>query len=75
MTRRPPLATREGVRLALRSAPFDNRKARSELSADPVMVVEGEKAADACVERGILAVTNAGGSSQTAFGKALEILK
>src|SRR3990170_487418 len=39
-----------------------------------VWFVEGEKAADACVERGILAVTNAGGSSQTAFGKALEIL-
>jgi dihydroflavonol-4-reductase len=31
VTHRPPPATREGVRIALRSAPFDNRKARDEL--------------------------------------------
>jgi dihydroflavonol-4-reductase len=30
-TGRAPAATREGIRLALRSAPFDSRKARSEL--------------------------------------------
>ncbi len=35
MTGRPPVATREGVRLALRSAPFDSRKARSELGFAP----------------------------------------
>lgn len=35
MTHRPPIATREGVRLALRSAPFDNRKARTELGYSP----------------------------------------
>ena len=31
LTHRTPAATREGVRLALRSGPFDSRKARSEL--------------------------------------------
>jgi dihydroflavonol-4-reductase len=31
LTKRTPAATREGVRLALRSAPFDSRKARDEL--------------------------------------------
>jgi dihydroflavonol-4-reductase len=31
VTRRTPAATREGVRLALRSGPFDSRKARDEL--------------------------------------------
>jgi dihydroflavonol-4-reductase len=35
VTGRPPLATREGVRLALRSAPFDSRKARGELGYEP----------------------------------------
>ena len=31
VTRKPPAATREGVRLALRSAPFDTRRAEHEL--------------------------------------------
>jgi dihydroflavonol-4-reductase len=31
LTGRTPMATREGVRLALRSAPFDSRKARTDL--------------------------------------------
>jgi dihydroflavonol-4-reductase len=35
VTHRKPVATREGVRLALRSAPFDNRKARTELGYAP----------------------------------------
>jgi dihydroflavonol-4-reductase len=35
LTRRAPLATGEGVRLALRSAPFDNAKARRELGYAP----------------------------------------
>jgi dihydroflavonol-4-reductase len=35
VTKRPPVATREGVRLALRSAPFDSRKAREELGLAP----------------------------------------
>jgi dihydroflavonol-4-reductase len=35
VTGRPPMATREGVRLALRSAPFDSRKACSELGYEP----------------------------------------
>ncbi|MCC6891083.1 MAG: NAD-dependent epimerase/dehydratase family protein [Hyphomicrobiales bacterium] len=34
-TGRPPAATREGVRLALRSQPFDSRKARDELGYVP----------------------------------------
>ena len=35
VTGRTPAATREGVRLALRSGPFDSRKARSELGYAP----------------------------------------
>jgi dihydroflavonol-4-reductase len=35
VTERPPVATREGVRLALRSARFDSRKAREELGFAP----------------------------------------
>ncbi len=35
VTARTPAATREGVRLALRSGPFDSRKARSELGYAP----------------------------------------
>jgi dihydroflavonol-4-reductase len=35
LTRRAPIATGEGVRLALRSAPFDNAKARRELGYAP----------------------------------------
>lgn len=35
LTARPPAATREGVRLALRSAPFDSQKARNQLGYAP----------------------------------------
>jgi dihydroflavonol-4-reductase len=35
VTRKPPVATREGVILALRSAPFDSRKAARELGYAP----------------------------------------
>jgi dihydroflavonol-4-reductase len=35
LTRRTPAATHEGVRLALRSRPFDSRKARAELGYAP----------------------------------------
>jgi dihydroflavonol-4-reductase len=35
MTGRTPAATLEGVRLALRSGPFDSRKARNELGYAP----------------------------------------
>jgi dihydroflavonol-4-reductase len=35
VTGRRPMATREGVRLALRSAPFDSRKARDDLGYTP----------------------------------------
>lgn len=34
-TKKPPAATKEGVLLALRSAPFDSSKARQELGYDP----------------------------------------
>jgi dihydroflavonol-4-reductase len=35
ITRRPPVVTREGVILALRSAPFDSAKAKRELGYAP----------------------------------------
>jgi dihydroflavonol-4-reductase len=54
-TQRPPAATLEGVRLALRSGPFDSAKARNELGyatrpledalADAVKCLSSRKAA------------------------------
>lgn len=40
-----------------------------------VFFVEGEKACDACVEHGLLAVTNGGGGSQKEFGATLDVLR
>ena len=40
LTGRTPAATREGVRLALRSGPFDSRKARDELGYTPRPLAE-----------------------------------
>tara|TARA_E500000331_G_scaffold92535_1_gene88618 strand:- start:1600 stop:3735 length:2136 start_codon:yes stop_codon:yes gene_type:complete len=40
----------------------------------PVFFVEGEKAAEACWEQGLVAVTNAGGSGQKKFGSSLDPL-
>ena len=40
----------------------------------PVFFVEGEKAAEACWEQGLVAVTNAGGSGQKKFGSSLDSL-
>lgn len=42
---------------------------------DPVWFVEGEKTADACRQRGLLTVTNAGGASQQDYGHALDALR
>lgn len=42
---------------------------------EPVWVVEGEKAADACREAGLVAVCLGGGASQQTFGNALDPLK
>jgi AAA domain len=41
----------------------------------PVFVVEGEKAADACLDAGLLGVCAAGGASVKDFGAALDTLK
>ncbi len=44
ITRKRPNATREGIMLALRSAPFDSSKARRELGYDPRPVEEALRA-------------------------------
>ena len=49
----------------LATAPMDRK----------VYFVEGEKAAIACMEQGLVAVTTAGGASQKDFGSSLEILR
>jgi len=41
----------------------------------PVWIVEGEKAADACVEQGLIAVCCGGGASQRTFGNTLDVLR
>lgn len=41
----------------------------------PIFIVEGEKAALACREKGLFAVTHGGGSSTTDFGESLLALK
>lgn len=41
----------------------------------PVWFVEGEKAADACAERGMVAVCCGGGASQQSFGNMLDPLR
>lgn len=41
----------------------------------PVIFVEGEKAAEACRARGLLAVTLGGGAGANDFGDALEVLR
>lgn len=40
----------------------------------PVFLVEGEKAVEACLNRGLVAVCLAGGAAQTRFGNALDPL-
>lgn len=42
---------------------------------DPVYFCEGEKATDACIDRGLLAVTHGGGASTKDFGSSLDVLK
>lgn len=44
-------------------------------SPEPVYFVEGEKACEACWDRGLLAVTHGGGASTKDFGQSLEPLK
>lgn len=43
--------------------------------ADPVYFVEGEKACDACLNAGLVAVTHGGGASIRDFGASLDVLK
>ena len=40
-----------------------------------LLFVEGEKAADACINHGLQAVTNAGGAHQKEFGPGLVALR
>ncbi|WP_018262124.1 NAD-dependent epimerase/dehydratase family protein [Methylobacterium sp. WSM2598] len=69
LTRRPPVATREGVRLARRSAPFDDGKARRELGYRPRPIDEALALAVAwlmsgATSRGDAAAPGAGTAAQ-----------
>ena len=44
-------------------------------TSEVVVFCEGEAAADALTEHGMLAVTNGGGAGQRSFGKSLEVLR
>jgi len=41
----------------------------------PVLFVEGEKAAEACWENGLVAVSGPGGAAQKDFGRSLDVLR
>jgi hypothetical protein len=61
--------------LKLASLPLYNAHLLVERPDEPWVLVEGERAADAAVEHGLLAVSLCGGAAQTDFGAALEPLK
>lgn len=44
-------------------------------NSKPIFLVEGEKAAQACRDKGLCALTHGGGASTTNFGTCLQILK
>lgn len=60
--------------LSIEELPLYNLELLIEEPDEPVYVVEGEKAADICVEHGLIAVALGGGASQKNFGRCLEPL-
>jgi putative DNA primase/helicase len=62
--------------LKMESLPLYNSNMLEQVNGEAdIYYVEGEKAADACVERGLIAVSFAGGASSRKFGDVLEILR
>lgn len=61
--------------MAMEDMPLYNLEGVLESPAETIYFVEGEKAADACIEHGLVAVSLGGGAGQTAFGRTLEPLR
>lgn len=61
--------------LSISELPLYNVDLLTEEPDETVYVCEGEKAADACIEHGLIAVALGGGASQTKFGDCLEPLR
>ena len=66
---------RDGLGFPESNLPLYNLAGVVEQPGARVWVVEGEKAADACTDKGLLAVSLPGGASQQRFGNALDPLK
>jgi hypothetical protein len=62
-----------GVKVA--DMPLFGLRLLKERPDEPVYLVEGEKACEACWQHGLLAVSHAGGASTKDFGRSLEPLK
>jgi hypothetical protein len=67
---------KDGLRgqAAMADLPLYNLEGVLEDDSETVYVVEGEKAADACIEHGLVAVALGGGAGQTQFGESLDPL-
>ena len=61
--------------VAIHDLPIYNLTAVIERPTEDVWVVEGEKAADAVIASGLVAVCLGGGANQQSFGNALDILR
>ena len=74
--RRPGLDWRDGLGpVAIHDLPLYRLADVLQDTTAPVWIVEGEKAADACVEQGLIAVCCGGGASQRTFGNTLDVLR
>lgn len=74
--RRPGHNWRDGLgELSLHSLPLYRLQDVLDFPQAPVWFCEGEKAVEACVSKGLVAVCCGGGASQQSFGNALDPLR